>query len=453
MSVKILVIDDEPVAVKNLAYALAKEGYEVDTRGSGPGGIDAVEQGAFDVVLTDLRMERVDGMAILKRALELDPDVAVVLITAHGTLSTAVDAMKAGAFNVIAKPFRLDEVRAVVHAAAKLVQLKRENRELREQAKESEHGTRLITQDASMLRLLESARQIAPTDTNVLISGESGTGKELLARYLHQHSERDKEPFVAINCGAIQEELLANELFGHEKGAYTGAGEARAGVIEAADGGTLFLDEIGEMSLAMQVKLLRVMQESEVQRLGATRTTPINVRWVAATNRDLRNEVAAGRFRQDLYFRINVVGLQLSPLSQRKNDIPLLAFYFLRKHALRMGREVNDISPEAMAILNDYDYPGNVRELENLIERGIALARGHELTTVELPAELAERSIHIVREKGGTLPTLAEREADYVKYVLEHCNGNRTHAAQILGIDRVSLWRKLKKYDLLEEQA
>ncbi len=451
MSTKILVIDDEPVAVKNLAYALEKQGYEVATRGSGSGGIDALEQSPFDVVLTDLRMERVDGMAILKRALELDPDVAVVLITAHGTLSTAVDAMKAGAFNVIAKPFRLDEVRAVVHAAAEMVQLKRENRELREQVQESEQGTRLITQDATLLRLLESARQIAPTDTNVLISGESGTGKELLARYIHQHSMRDDGPFIAINCGAMQEDLLANELFGHEKGAYTGANESRTGVIEAAGGGTLFLDEVGEMSLGMQVKLLRVMQESEVQRLGATQATPVNVRWIAATNRDLRNEVAAGRFRQDLYFRINVVGLQLTPLSQRKNDVPLLAFYFLRKHALRMGREVTDIAADAMAILNDYDYPGNVRELENLIERGIALARGHELTSAELPAELAQYSVRIVREKDGSLPTLAEREVEYIQYVLEQCHGNRTQAAQILGIDRVSLWRKLKKYQLLDE--
>jgi DNA-binding NtrC family response regulator len=453
MTPQILVIDDEPVAVKNLAYALGKEGYEVTSRGSGPGGLDALEQGRFDVVLTDLRMDRVDGMAILRRALELDPDVAVVMITAHGTLSTAVDAMKGGAFNFIAKPFRLDEVRAVVFAALERVQLRRENRTLREQVMESGQETRIITQDATMLRLLETAKQIAPTDTNVLISGESGTGKELLARYIHHHSGRADAPFIAINCGAMQEDLLANELFGHERGAYTGATEARAGVIEAAEGGTLFLDEIGEMSLGMQVKLLRVLQESEVQRLGATRALPVNVRWIAATNRELRSEVAAGRFRQDLYFRINVVGMHLPPLSQRKNDVPLLAYYFLRKHALRMGREVSEISPEAMEILNDYDYPGNVRELANLIERGVALARDIELGANELPAELAERSIHIVRERGNRLPTLMEREADYIRFVLEHCDGNRTRAAQILGIDRVSLWRKLKKYQLVAEEG
>ncbi len=451
MSARLLVIDDEPVAVKNLAYALGKEGYEVTTRGSGSGGLNALEQGRFDVVLTDLRMERVDGMAILSRALELDPDVAVVLLTGHGTLATAVDAMKGGAFNVIAKPFRLDEVRAVVHAALELVMIRRENRTLREQVREAELGSRLITQDAVLQRLLESARQIAPTDTNVLISGESGTGKELLAHYIHQHSLRADGPFLAVNCGAFQEELLANELFGHEKGAYTGATEARPGVIEAADGGTLFLDEIGEMSLGMQVKLLRVLQEGEVQRLGATHATPVNVRWVAATNRELRNEVSAGRFRQDLYFRINVVAMNLPPLAQRRNDIPLLAFYFLRKHALRMGRQVSEIAPAAMSLLCDYDYPGNVRELENIIERGVALARSSELSTVELPDELTEHAIHIVRKKENKLPTLAEREADYIRYVLAECNGNRTQAAQILGIDRVSLWRKLKRYDIIEE--
>lgn len=452
MSARLLVIDDEQVAVKNLAYALGKSGYEVVTRGSGPGGLEVLEQGRFDVVLTDLRMERVDGMTILKRALELDPDVAVILITAHGSLSSVVDAMKAGAFNFIAKPYRLDDVRGVVHAALEMVRLKRENRSLREQVRRVEKGTRLITQDAGMQRLLETARQIAPTDTNVLISGESGTGKELLARYIHLHSNRAEAPFIAINCGALQEDLLANELFGREKGAYNGATEARLGVIEATEGGTLFLDEVGEMSLGMQVKLLRVIQEREVQRLGATRVTPVNVRWIAATNRELRKEVAAGRFRQDLFFRLNVVGMQLPPLSQRRNDIPLLAFYFLRKHALRMGREVVEIDPEAMSILCDYDYPGNVRELENIIERGVALARSIEITSAELPSNLAERAIHIVREAASNLPTLAKREADYIRYVLEHCNGNRTQAVQILGIDRVSLWRKLKKYDLAANQ-
>jgi DNA-binding NtrC family response regulator len=445
---RLLVIDDEPVAVKNLAYALRKSGFEVTTRESGTGGYEVLGQENFDVVLTDLRMDRVDGMAILQRAHEIDPDMAVILITAHGSFPSVVDAMKAGAFHYIDKPFRLDEVRELVKNAANLVSLKRENKKLREAAAGTQADTRLITQDPAMNRLLDTARQVAATNTSVLISGESGTGKELLARFLHTHSRCSTGPFVAVNCGALQEDLLANELFGHIKGAYTGATEARPGLIESADNGTLFLDEIAEMSLAMQVKLLRVIQEREVQRLGATTSKPVNIRIIAATHRELRNEVAAGRFRQDLYYRLDVVTLKLPPLAERKNDIPLLAYYFLRKHVLRIGREVNDIQPAAMSLLMDYDYPGNVRELENIIERGVALATSKELTAGELPKSLSDRAVHVIRESADKLPTLEEREAEYIRYVLQRSGGNRTRAAEILGIDRVSLWRKLKKYNL-----
>lgn len=445
---RLLVIDDEPVAVKNLAYALRKSGFEVTTRESGPGGYEVLGQESFDVVLTDLRMDRVDGMAILQRAHEIDPDMAVILITAHGSFASVVDAMKAGAFHYIDKPFRLDEVRELVKNAADLVALRRENKKLREAAAGNQASTRLITQDPAMNRLLDTARQVAATSTSVLISGESGTGKELLARFIHANSRCSAGPFVAVNCGALQEELLANELFGHIKGAYTGATEARPGLIESADNGTLFLDEIAEMSLAMQVKLLRVIQEREVQRLGATTSRPVNIRIIAATHRDLRNEVAAGRFRQDLYYRLDVVALKLPPLAERKNDIPLLAYYFLRKHVLRIGREVKDIQPQAMSLLMDYDYPGNVRELENIIERGVALASSNELTAGELPKSLSDRAVHVIRESADKLPTLEEREAEYIRYVLQRSGGNRTRAAEILGIDRVSLWRKLKKYNL-----
>jgi DNA-binding NtrC family response regulator len=406
----LLIVDDEAVAVENLAHAFRKLGYRVTTRTTGPGGIEALEGGHFDVVLTDLRMERADGMAILQRALQLDADTAVIIITGYATLDSAVQTTKAGAYYYIAKPFRLDEVRKIVANAMEQVRLKRENRELREQMAEGHSGLRIITQDAVMHRLLATARQIAPTDCNALITGETGTGKELLARYIHAHSERASAPFVAVNCGALQEELLANELFGHEKGAYTGAGEARAGLIESADGGTLFLDEIGEMSLAMQ----------------------------------MRDEVASGRFRHDLYFRLDVVTLHLPPLAERRDDVPLLAYYFLKRIARRMDRPVDDITPEAMALLGDYDYPGNVRELENLIERGVALASGTELTPTQLPPALAERAVQVVRREGERLPTLEEREVEYIHWVLRHTGGNRTRAADILGIDRVSLWRKLK---------
>ena len=450
---RILIVDDEETAVENLAHVCRKEGYDITTRTSGKGAIEALENSRYDVVLTDLRMEEFDGMSVLRRALQLNPETAVILITGFATLDSAVDAMKAGAFHYIAKPFRLDEVREVVRNAMELVNLKRENRHLKKQLKSFRSGSSIITQDAVMENLLKTAQQIAPTDTNVLISGESGTGKELLARYIHDHSNRNDRNFQALNCGALQEDLLANELFGHEKGAYTGASEAREGLIEATNGGSLFLDEIAEMSLGMQVKLLRVIQEREVQRLGSNTATPVDIRLIAATHRDLRVEVAAGRFREDLYYRLDVVALHLPPLAERRDDIPLLAYYFLHKHAARMNRRVEDIDPAAMSVLVDYDYPGNIRELENIIERGVALSQeGHQLTQENLPDTFAEYAVHVVREEGGRLPSLAEREADYIRHVLQHSEQNRTQAAKILGIDRVSLWRKLKKYGMEEEQ-
>lgn len=447
---RVLIVDDEATAVENLAHVCRKEGHEVTTRTTGRGAIEALEKNRFDVILTDLRMEKADGMAVLQRAKELDPEAAVILITGHATLDSAVEAMKAGAFHYIAKPFRLDEIRAVVRNALEFVHLKRENRALKTQLGNSRNEPTIITQNAAMQRLLETARQVARTDTNVLISGESGTGKELLARFIHVHSSRSENTFQAVNCGALQEDLLANELFGHEKGAYTGATEARAGLIEAAHGGTLFLDEIAEMSVGMQVKLLRVIQEREVQRLGSTRAIPVDIRLITATHRDLLNEVAAGRFRQDLYYRLDVVELHLPALAERRDDIPLLAFYFLHKHATRIGRAVNDMDPAVMATLLDYDYPGNIRELENIMERAVTLAQEEQLTMANLPPALVDNTMLVVREEAGRLPTLAEREADYVRYVLERSGQNRTRAAKVLGIDRVSLWRKLKKYGMEE---
>ena len=449
---RVLIVDDEAPAVQNLAHVCRKQGYDVITRSSGAGALEALDSHEFDVVLTDLRMEKVDGMAVLKRARELDPDLAVILITGYATLESAIEAMKAGAFHYIAKPIRLDEVREVIHKALEMVQLKRENRQLRSRLGDKGAGSSIITQDAAIQRLLDMATQIASADTNVLITGESGTGKELLARFIHDHSHRREHRFQAINCGALQEELLANELFGHEKGAYTGAGEARPGLIEAADGGTLFLDEIAEMTPGMQVKLLRVIQEREVQRLGSTRAIPVDIRLIAATHRDLRDAVAGGYFREDLYYRLDVVRLHLPPLSERRDDIPMLAYYFLRKHAARIGKEVEDIGPEAMAALVEYGYPGNIRELENIIERAVTLTRSRELSIQDLPPSLTDHNLQIVREKEGRLPTLAEREEEYIRYVLDRCGQNRTRAAATLGIDRVSLWRKLKKYGMSQEE-
>lgn len=449
-SARLLVIDDEAVAVKNLAYALEKSGYQVTKRTSGPGGIDALDNMQFDVVLTDLRMEYVDGMAILQKAKSVDADVEVIMITGHANLTSAVDAMKAGAFHYIEKPFRFDEVREIVSRAVELVQTKRQNRTLQFLVDQETRGPRFITQDAGIQRLLKNVSQIAPTDCSVLISGESGTGKELVARYLHQHSHRVDKPFIAINCGAFQEELLANELFGHEKGAFTGAHESRAGLIEAADGGTLFLDEIGEMSLPMQVKLLRVIQEHELQRLGSTETIPVDVRYVAATNRNLEDEITQGRFRQDLFYRLNVVSLHLPPLAERRDDIPLLAYYFLKKHSLRMGRTVSDISQDALEKLIRYDFPGNVRELENIIERGIALATDNHFTTDQLPDNVFGNTVKVFRSDDTQMATLDQREEEYIRWVLKETGWNRTKTAEILGIARASLWRKLKRYGIDE---
>ncbi|HSO08160.1 MAG TPA: sigma-54 dependent transcriptional regulator [Pelomicrobium sp.] len=450
---RLLIVDDEAVALANLEHVMRREGHAVTTATSGAAALALLERAAFDVVLTDVRMEHVDGMQVLARCRATLPDAEVILITGYATAEAAVAAMKQGAFYYVAKPYRLEEVRKVVAEAVAKVRLKRENRTLRERIRTYESEVRFITRDAETLRVLETARQVAPTGCNVLIIGETGTGKELLARTLHAASDRAGGPYLAINCGAFNEELLASELFGHERGAFTGAVGARRGLVQAASGGTLFLDEITEMPLAMQVKLLRVVQEREVLPLGSTQPVKVDVRFVAATNRDLQEAVSAGRFRQDLYFRLNVVSLRLPPLSERRGDVPLLAQHFLGRYAARMDKPVRGIAPAAMALLESYAYPGNVRELENIIERGVALATGERIEADQLPPELRLSSLQLFRRKRGEAPTLQEVEREYIRHVLKETNGNQTLAAQTLGIDRVSLWRKLKRYRLGGDDA
>jgi DNA-binding NtrC family response regulator len=448
---RILIVDDERVALKNLEHIMKKEGYEVTATQSGANALKLIEEQSFDVVLTDLRMEKVDGLQVLRKCRELNPDGEVVMITGFATLESAVDAMKHGAFYYIAKPFKLDEVRKVVAEAAHKVALKKENRLLREQLESYQGKVKIITQDPAMQKLLDVARQVAPVDTNVLISGESGTGKELFARYLHVNSGRAGGPFFAINCGAFTEELLSSELFGYEKGAFTGAAAQKRGLIEMASGGTLFLDEVTEMTPTMQVKLLRVIQEREILRVGGTEAVKVNVRLVAASNRDLQEAMRNGSFRQDLYFRLNVVSLRIPPLAQRKDDIPLLSYYFLKKYATIMKKPVTEVSEDVLSLLVNYDFPGNVRELENIIERGVALANGTTIELAHLPEDLKELNIRTFRKKEGKIPSLEEQEEAYIMWVLNESGGNKTLAAQVLGIDRVSLWRKLKKYGLETE--
>jgi len=445
MTERILLVDDERIALRNLEHVLSKEGYAISATQSGTHALELLDAQPFDLVLTDMKMDKVDGMMLLRRCKSQHPDTEVIMLTGYATLESAVEAMKEGAFHYIAKPFRLDEVRKTVAEALEKRRLKRENRALRAQLDAFTGRSRVITRDGGMQKLLDMARQVAPSGCNVLITGESGTGKELFARCLHEHSGRGDAPFLAVNCGAFNEELLANELFGHAKGAFTGA-IGKTGLLVAAQGGSLFLDEVTEMSLAMQVKLLRATQEKEVLPLGSTKPIKVDVRFIAASNRNMKEWVAEGRFRQDLFFRLNVINLHIPPLSQRREDISLLAQHFLDRAAPVMGKPVHTISEEALTLLKAYDFPGNVRELENIIERGVALCQGDTLEAAHLPDDLRDLSIRAFRRRDGKIIPLQDQERDYILWVLEEANGNQTLAAQMLGIDRVSLWRKLKKY-------
>ncbi|MDR3605472.1 MAG: sigma-54 dependent transcriptional regulator [Syntrophaceae bacterium] len=447
---KILIIDDEELALSNLAHILQKQGYEIVTADTGPKGLNAIRTDNFDVVLTDLKMEKVDGMQILDECRKRHGATEVIMITGYATVDSAIDAMKKGAYHYVSKPYRIDAVRKIVAEALEKIRLREENLHLKHELKKLQEvgQIKIITKDASMVRILETARQIAPTDCNVLITGESGTGKELLAHFVHEHSQRSSCTMMAVNCGTFNEELLTNELFGHEKGAFTGAHISKPGIIELANGGTLFLDEITEMSVNMQAKLLRVIQERQLMRVGGISTINVDVRFVAATNRNIQDAVMSNEFRKDLYYRLNVVALELPPLAARKNDIPLLAQFFLEKHAKIMRRDMPVLSKEVLDTLKGYDFPGNVRELENIVERGIALSTEGVIDEKHLPDDIRDFQITTYRRKDGGFPTLEEQEVRYIKQVLAESGGNKTLAAETLGIDRVSLWRKIKRFGL-----
>lgn len=446
---RILVVDDDPVTLKNLRRLLEKSGYEVSTFSNPVRACEEFKKASFDLLITDLRMPHMDGLSLLEEVQRAALGIEVILMTGYASLDGAVEATKRGAYYYLAKPFTPDQLRAVVREAL-------EQKALRERG--AAGGTPMqagggsnavmIGESPRMMQVAEVIRQIAPTDCNVLITGESGTGKELAARAIHALSPRAQGPFVAFNCAAFSPELIANELFGHEKDAYTGATTLRPGLLEAANGGVLFLDEVGDMPLDMQVKLLRVIQEREVLRVGGTRPIPLDVRVLAATAKDLKTEAAEGSFRQDLYFRLNVVNLVLPSLRERRQDIPLLAYHMLDRSRRRMGKTVKAISREAMDLLENYHYPGNVRELENIIERAVALCRGDRILARDLPPDLAELELHPYERPGGSLMNLEELEEGYIRHILQLTGGVRSKAALILGIDRASLWRKMKKYGI-----
>ena len=443
---RILVVDDEAIARENLEHILRKDGYDVVTADSGISALKKLSNTEFDLVMTDLKMKQVDGMEVLARIKEQYPGTEVVMLTAYATLSTAIEAMQKGAYHYIPKPYKIDEVRMIAKRALEKKALKDEIRVLK---KDSHRGVGipfLIGKSSKIQELVMLVEQIAPTDCNVLIFGETGTGKELFARAIHHLSGRAEKRFLAINCGAFTEELLTNELFGHEKDAFTGATTTKIGLLEAANGGTVFLDEIGDMPASMQVKLLRVIEEKSLLRVGGTQPIKVDIRIVAATNKDLNREVETGGFRKDLFYRLNVVSLHLPPLAERRDDVPLLAHHFLGRYAEPQGKSIKGFSDEAMEVLMNYEYPGNIRELENIVERAVVLCNEEEILVKHLPQELGQYSLKVYRKPGHRFPTLEENEVEYVSWVLKQVDGNKTRAAEILGIDRVSLWRKLKRW-------
>ena len=445
---RILIVEDEDIARKNLAHILTKIEYEVIAVSSGVKALELLKTEHFDLVITDLKMKQVDGMEVLRKAKELQPYTEVIMITGFATVDSSVQAMREGAYYYIAKPYKIDEVRKIAGEAILKRRLRLENLQLRDTLKQFQLIPSIIGRSEVMTEVQKTIHQIAPSDINVLILGESGTGKELVARAIHNLSPRSEKKFIAFNCGSFSEELMANELFGHEKDAFTGATKAKAGLLKVADGGTVFLDEIGDMPLSMQVKLLRVIQEKEVLPVGGENPVAVDVRFIAATHRDLKEDVEKGHFRQDLFYRLNVITIKPPPLADRDGDIPMLAFHFLTQKREAMKKEIQSIDREAMDLLCQYSWPGNVRELENVIERAMALASGTTIVSADLPEYIRNLSVETYRRKSSTMPTLDEQEQNYIKWVLEKCAGNKTQAAKIMGIDRVSLWRKLKRYGI-----
>ncbi len=446
-----LVVDDEPGMREFLSICLSRAGHEVRTAESGAEGIRVLEEHPdIDVVITDLTMPGISGMEVLRHACALPHPPSVVMITAFATAETAIEAMKVGAYDYLTKPFKVDEIQVVTRRAIERQNLSRENRRLREQLRGVGHLDKMVGKSPAMLKVFELTRRVAPTRTNVLIRGESGTGKELVARALHSLSDRADGPFVAVNCGAIPESLMESELFGHVRGAFTGANQERQGMFAAAEGGTLFLDEVGELPVATQVRLLRALQERKVRPVGSNAEIEVDCRVVAATNRDLEAAIEAGEFRQDLYFRLNVVTIHLPPLRRRPDDIPVLVQRAFERFNAEAGRQLEGIEPAAMDWLLQHAYPGNVRELENIIERAVTLESGRRLSSQHFPPLSPHREgsspstglppggIDLDRE-------LADLERHLIVAALDEAGGVRKKAAALLHISLRSLRYRLEK--------
>ncbi|MEJ5329720.1 MAG: sigma-54 dependent transcriptional regulator [Desulfobaccales bacterium] len=451
----ILVVDDEANYLTVMEALLGEAGYETLTAASGADALKVAAQADLDLVLTDMKMPQMSGIELLSELKRLDPDLPVIIMTAYGTVEKAVEAMKKGAFDYILKPFKNEEILVTIAKALEHRHLLRQNRLLGQELGKRYGTANIVGQSKAIQEILALVRRVAPTKATVLISGESGTGKELIARAIHALSPRAAKPFISVNVAALTETLLESELFGHEKGAFTHAVAMRKGRFELADGGTLFLDEVAEMTPALQVKLLRVLQEMEFERVGGTRTIKVDVRVVAATNKDLKDEVEAGRFREDLFYRLNVVHLKIPPLRQRPEDIPPLAHHFMRKYAQENARGDVNLTPEALAVLSRYPWPGNVRELENVMERAVILCNGRVITPQDLPAELAGARPESPLDLGQMLPfhlplpeALERIEEQMIRRALEQAGNVQVRAAELLGITKSLLQYKLKKYQL-----
>src|SRR5215212_902030 len=465
----ILIVDDEPLMRLSMVDALEAVGHDVQAAATGTEGVDLVRKRTFDLVITDLRLPGADGLTVLKATKETHPQTEVVVITAHGSVETAVGAMKLGAFDYITKPFQMDELLLIVERVGTVVSLRKENQDLREALEDKFSFGGILGSNTRMRAVLEKIKLVAATDSTVLILGESGTGKELAANAVHQNSPRRDYPLIKVSCAALPETLLEAELFGHEKGAFTGALRQRRGRFEMANRGTLFLDEIGEISPIVQVKLLRVLQERKFERVGSNETIEADVRLVCATQKDLRKEVSQGRFREDLFYRLNVVQVVIPPLRDRQEDVMVIADHVLQGCSSKLHKQLKGFSQPARELLLRYSYPGNVRELENMIERAVALGREREAI---LPADLcgfqscpylggapqescgfcSEGLTAGSKKKESPLTALSTAregfEKDYIVSVLDRVEGNRTTASKILGLSRKALWEKCKRYGI-----
>ena len=445
---RILIVDDEPNIRQGLVEALANQGYEIQQASSGEAALELLGLTRFDLVLVDLVMEEMDGIDVLREINRQWPQTEVVIITAHGTIETAVKALKEGAYDYLTKPINVKRFRSYVHNIVRAQELEQENKRLREQLLTAHEYTRIVGQSEKLLTILEMIDQLAPTDVTILIEGESGTGKELVAQAIHHKSDREEEPFISVNCGALPRELVGSELFGHEKGAFTGAFQQKQGRFELAHRGTLFLDEIAEMDSEVQVNLLRVLEGGRLRRVGGICEIEVDVRVIAATNKSLQKQVREGRFREDLFYRLNVVRMNLPPLRERREDIELLAQHFLDTFSVKYHKSDLRFSPGVTARFGAYDWPGNIRELKNCVERAVILARGPVIDLDLLPERLQQEPSDLLTGGVSVEFSLAEMEKEIIRRALEHTEGHRKRTAEILGISQRDLYYKLKKYQL-----